>query len=305
MLRQVLGEHAVQSGSLVDADRLRFDFAHFSALTADERRRIEDGVIALSLEDAPMRIEEMAPEDARAAGATALFGEKYGERVRVVQIGDFSKELCGGTHLAHAAGIGGFAIISEGSIGAGHRRIEAVTGREAHALLVRERDLVESAAQALKCPPEEIEARVEALQVEAREKQRRLDRLERRGAGELAAELVARAEDVNGAKLVAARVDGLGSDAMRALADDLKNRLGSAVVLLGSPGEGSVQFVAVVSKDLVKAGYHAGNLIREVAKVAGGGGGGRPDFAQAGGKNPERLDDALAKAKELVAAQAA
>jgi len=303
MLRKVLGEHAVQSGSLVDADRLRFDFAHFSALTDDERRRIEDGVIELSLRDEPLDTQEMRLEDAKRVGATALFGEKYGEFVRVVRIGGFSKELCGGTHLTHAGAIGGFAIVSEGSIGAGLRRIEAVTGREAQALAVRQRELLESAAGMLKCRPEELAGRIEALHAELREKQRALSRIEMKGAGAAAADLVQQALDVNGVKLVTARVDGMSSEAMRALSDDLRGRLGSGIVVLGAVREGSVQFVGAVSKDLVDKGYHAGNLIREVAKIAGGGGGGRPDFAQAGGKNPERLDEALAKAKELVAAQ--
>jgi len=303
MLRDVLGEHAVQSGSLVDADRLRFDFAHFSAVTAEERRRIEEGVLALALEDAEMVTQEMSLGAARELGAMALFGEKYGDQVRVVQIGEFSKELCGGTHLAHAGAIGGFAIVSEGSIGAGLRRIEAVTGREAQALAMRQREILETAASALKCRPEEVAARIEALQSEARKREREVNRLQKKGAGEIAGDLLSGAVDVEGVKLVAARVDGLGSEALRSLADDLRNRLGSGIVVLGAVGEGGVQFVAGVSKDLVKTGYHAGNLIREVAKIAGGGGGGRPDFAQAGGKNPERLDEALAKARELVASQ--
>jgi alanyl-tRNA synthetase len=303
MLRKVLGEHAVQSGSLVDADRLRFDFAHFTALTGDERRQIEDAVIELSLRDEPLDIQEMRLEDAKRAGATALFGEKYGESVRVVRIGEFSKELCGGTHLTHAGAIGGFAIVSEGSIGAGLRRIEAVTGRETQALAVRQRKMLESAAEQLKCRPEELESRVEALQAELRDKQRALSKIEMKGAGAAAADLARQAVEVDGVKLVTARVDGMSNEAMRALSDDLRARLGSGIVVLGAAREDSVQFVGAVSNDLVDKGYHAGNLIREVAKVAGGGGGGRPDFAQAGGKNPERLDEALAKAKELVAGQ--
>jgi len=303
MLRHVLGEHSVQSGSLVDADRLRFDFAHFAALTAEERRRIEEGVLALALEDAELVTQAMGIEEARELGAMALFGEKYGEQVRVVQIGEFSKELCGGTHLAHAGAIGGFAIVSEGSIGAGLRRIEAVTGREAQALAMRQREVLETAASALKCRPEEVAARIETLHSEARKREREINRLQKKGAGEIAGDLLGGAVDVDGVKLVAARVDGLGSEALRSLADDLRSRLGSGIVVLGAAGEGGVQFVASVSKDLVKAGFHAGNLIRDVAKIAGGGGGGRPDFAQAGGKNPERLDEALAKARELVASQ--
>jgi alanyl-tRNA synthetase len=303
MLRKVLGEHAVQSGSLVDADRLRFDFAHFSALADDERRRLEEGVLELALQDHDLQTDEMGLEQARALGATALFGEKYGERVRVVQIGEFSKELCGGTHLTHAAAIGGFAIVSEGSIGAGLRRIEAVTGKEAQALALKQREVLEAAGQELKCRPEEVPARIEALQAELREKQREISRLQRKGAGALTDDLVAQAVELGGAKLVAARVDGLTSEAMRGLADELRAKLGSAIIVLGAAGDTGVQLVSGVSPDLVKAGYHAGNLIREVAKITGGGGGGRPDFAQAGGRDPERLDEALAKAKELVAAQ--
>ncbi|MFB3881030.1 MAG: alanine--tRNA ligase [Armatimonadota bacterium] len=304
MLRKVLGEHAIQSGSLVDADRLRFDFAHFSALTDDERRQIEDGVVELSLRDEPLDTQEMRLEDAKRLGATALFGEKYGDFVRVVRIGEFSRELCGGTHLTHAGAIGGFAIVSEGSIGAGLRRIEAVTGRVAQASACEQREMLSAAAGLLKCKPEELSARIESLQAELREKERALSRIEMKGAGAAAADLVEQAVDVSGVKLITARVDGMSNEAMRALSDDLRNRLGSGIVVLGAVREGSVQFVGAVSKDLVDKGYHAGNLIREVAKIAGGGGGGRPDFAQAGGKHPERLDEALAKAKELVARQA-
>ncbi len=303
-LRRVLGEHAAQSGSLVDADRLRFDFSHFAAVTEEERRKIEDEVLRLSLQDHDLTTREMSREEAREAGAIALFGEKYGERVRVVQIGEFSKELCGGTHLAHAGGIGGFAIVSEGSIGAGLRRIEAVTGAQAQALAARQRELLEGAAAALKSPPEEVVARIASLQGELRAKARLEGKLQVKRAGELAGDLVAQAIDLAGVKLVAARVDDLNADALRSLADDLRQRLGSGIVVLGCEAKGRVQFVGAVTKDLVSAGYHAGNLIGGVAKVAGGGGGGRPDFAQAGGKNPERLDEALAKAKELVAAQA-
>jgi alanyl-tRNA synthetase len=305
MLRRVLGEHAVQSGSLVDADRLRFDFAHFSALTEEERTRIEDGVLQLALQDDALSAREMALAQAREMGAVALFGEKYGEQVRVVQIGEFSKELCGGTHLPHASGVGGFAIVSEGSIGAGLRRIEAVTGAEAQALARQQRDTLSAAAEALKCRPEGVPARLEALQGELRQAQREVSRMQQRSAGELAAELAGRAVEVGGVKLIAARVEGLGPDSLRGLSDDLRSRLGSGIVVLGCEVEGRVQFLGAVTKDLVSAGYHAGNIVREAAKVAGGGGGGRPDFAQAGGKNPERLDDALAKVKDLVAAQQA
>jgi alanyl-tRNA synthetase len=302
VLRSVLGEHALQSGSLVEADRLRFDFAHFSALTPEERARIEEGVVALALRDLPLDTQVTSLEDARAMGATALFGEKYGERVRVVRIGDVSMELCGGTHLPRSSGVGDFVIVSEGSIGTGLRRIEALTGEEAHAYAARQREALAAAAEALHCPPQEVPERLSALQEEVRQAQREISRLQQKRAGALAGDLLLAAEEVAGVKVIAARVEVTG-EALRGLADDLVARLGSGIVVLGALANGRVQFVSEVSKDLVSAGYHAGNLVREVAKIAGGGGGGRPDFAQAGGRAPERLGEALSRVKELVALQ--
>ena len=306
VLRQVLGEHAVQSGSLVDADRLRFDFAHFSALTDEERQRIEEGVLELALQDSELSAQEMSWRDAQDMGAIALFGEKYGERVRVVQIGDFSKELCGGTHLVHAGSIGGFFVMSETSIGAGLRRIEAITGREAQALAVRHRHLLGEAAQALQCRLEYIPARLEALGDEVRSSRRKLDDSKRKEFEAYVRAWIDRdigqhRETVAGVSLVAERVASMPPDALRTFADRVLAAVKPGIVVLGCEHEGRAHFAAKVSEELVRQGYHAGDLIREVAKVAGGGGGGRPDFAQAGGRDPERLHDALARAKELVA----
>jgi alanyl-tRNA synthetase len=303
VLRRTLGEHALQSGSLVEPDRLRFDFAHFSALTSEQRAQIEEGVVRLALENLDLLTEEKTLEEARALGATALFGEKYGEQVRVVQIGDISMELCGGTHLGNTGAIGDFVIVSEGSIGAGLRRLEALTGAEAHAFLARQRELLHEVAARLNCQPQEVAERLETLQAELRAAHKEIARLQQKTAGALAGDLVAAAQDIGGVRVITAKVENVAGDALRGLADDLIARLGSGIAVLGARVEGRVQLVGSVSKDLVAAGYHAGNLIREAAKIAGGGGGGRPDFAQAGGKNPERLDDALAKVKELVAAQ--
>ena len=302
-LRQGIGEHVRQSGSLVEPDRLRFDFSHFAALDPLERGAVERTVWDLILRNLALRTEETSPQEARAMGATALFGEKYGERVRLVQIDAVSKELCGGTHLDTTGAVGGFVILSEGSIGAGLRRIEAVTGEEAHRVLRMQRMQLEYVAALLNCRSEEIEERVSALQAELRAAHKEIARLQQKTAGALAGDLVAAAQDVGGVKVITAKVENVAGDALRNLADDLVARLGSGIAVLGATVEGRVQLVGSVSKDLVAAGYHAGNLIREAAKIAGGGGGGRPDFAQAGGKNPERLDDALAKVKELVAAQ--
>ncbi len=307
VLRQVLGEHAVQSGSLVDADRLRFDFAHFSALTDEERQRIEEGVVELALGDSELSAQEMSLRDARDMGAIALFGEKYGERVRVVQIGDFSKELCGGTHLVHAGSIGGFFIISESSIGAGLRRIEAITGREAQALTVRHRQLLGEAAQALECRLEDIPTRIKALGDEVRSSRRKLDDSQHKEFEAYVRAWIDRdigqhRESVAGVSLVAESVASMPPEELRTFADRVLAAVEPGIVVLGCEHEGRAHFAAKVSEELVRRGYHAGHLIREVAKVAGGGGGGRPDFAQAGGRDPERLHDALARAKELVAA---
>jgi alanyl-tRNA synthetase len=305
VLRDVLGEHAVQSGSLVEPDRLRFDFAHFAALTDEEKCRIEEGVVDLALRNEDLSAPVMDLEEARSMGAIALFGEKYGERVRVVKIGDYSRELCGGTHLPSSAAIGGFAIVSEGSIGAGLRRIEAVTGKEAQDLALAQRDLLGHAADLMKCPPDGVAERIRALQSELRSAQREIERLQQKSAGALVDDLANQAVDVDGVRVVAARVEAVRSGALRNLADQIRDGLGSGIVVLGCAHEGRVQFVSAVSADLTDAGFHAGRLVGEVAKVAGGGGGGRPDFAQAGGKNPERLDEALDRVRDLVAAQKA
>ncbi len=306
-LRFVLGQHATQSGSLVDADRLRFDFAHFSALTDEQISTIENLVFSWSLLALPLRCRQMKLDEARAEGATALFGEKYGDTVRVVEFSDgqdvVSKELCGGTHAEFTSHIGGFAIISETSIGAGLRRIEAVTGTEAHALMARQREALASAAAELGCQPSDVGDSILKLEDELRQARREIARLQRRSAAALADDLLHQVVQVGPARVLAARIEGLSPDALRTLADKLRAQLGSAVVVLGCLHQGRPHFICAVTPDLVSAGYHAGNLLREVAKVAGGGGGGRPDFAQAGGKDPERLDDALAKVKALVAAQ--
>ena len=302
-LRQVLGEHALQSGSLVEPDRLRFDFAHFSALTPQEIKQVEDAVNGRILGLHPVGASVVPLAQAREAGAMALFGEKYGENVRMVRVGDFSTELCAGTHVLSTGAVGMFKIVAQASVGAGLRRVEAVTGLAGLEYLRDQEAALSRSAELLRAAREEVPARIESLQRELREAQRRIESLQARGASALADELVQGAEVVEGARVVAARAANLSLEALRNLADAVLERLGLGVVVLGTEADGKVLFVGEVSRDLTERGAHAGKLVGEVAKTAGGGGGGRPDFAQAGGRDPARLDEALGKVVPLVRQQ--
>ncbi|MBI2843492.1 MAG: alanine--tRNA ligase [Armatimonadetes bacterium] len=300
VLRRVLGEHALQSGSVVEPDRLRFDFSHFKAVTPEELRAIEDGVNELILEDVRTQVTVTSIEDARKMGATALFGEKYGAEVRVVKMGEVSMELCGGTHLCRTSEVGLFKLLSESSIGAGLRRIEAVTGHSAVQRVHEIEDSLRQVADKLQAPPSEVAAAVDRLQTSMKDIQRQLERLQAKSAAEQAQELSASAQNISGVNLVASKLATADVNVMRSLADGIADRLKSGVVVLGGVSDGKVLFVSKVTPDLVERGFHAGNLLREVAKVAGGGGGGRPEFAQAGGKDPAKVDEALQTAVELV-----
>ena len=304
-LRTIVGPHALQSGSLVEPDRLRFDFAHFAALTPEEMAQVEDIVNRRVLAVHPVEAEVVSLAEARDKGATALFGEKYGEQVRMVSIGDFSLELCGGTHAPSTGSVGLFKIATQSSVGAGLRRVEAVTGLAALAHLRRQESLLAQSAEALRAAREDVPARIEALQRELREAQRRIESLQARGAGALADDLVSRATAIEDARVVAGRASNLSAEALRNLADVVLERLGSGVVVLGTESDGKALFVGEVSKDLTARGLHAGKIVGDVAKAAGGGGGGRPDFAQAGGREPAKLDEALEKVVGLVRAQLA
>jgi len=303
-LHQVLGEHALQSGSLVEPDRFRFDFSHFSALTAEEIARVEELVARKILEAHPVEVMHTELAHARQMGAIALFGEKYGERVRAVKMGDFSLELCGGTHLHNTAPVGLMRIIGESSIGAGLRRIEAVTGLETLHLAQEDARLLDEAAARLHASKAEVPALIVKVQDGVKVRDKVIASLRARGAAASADDLIAAAQAVNDFRVVAGRVPDAPADALRNLADQLVAKLGSGVVVLGTVQDSKALFVAEVSKDLVKRGLHAGNLVREVAKMAGGGGGGRPDFAQAGGKDPSKIEAALALVRDLVQAQA-
>ena len=298
-LRTVLGEHIEQAGSHVAPDRLRFDFSHHSAVTAEEIERVEELVNGNILAGASVRTDEMPVDEARQAGAIALFSEKYDDVVRVVDIGGYSVELCGGTHLDSVAEAGLFRIVSESSVAAGTRRIEAVTGREAIEHGYRRERMLGEVASALGSDEGRVVDRAHKLLADVRELKAEIKKLKKSGAGESADDIVAGAVDAGGVRLIAHKSDQKMDD-LRQFCDVLKGKLKSGVVVLASGAEGKLSLVVGVTKDLIP-GLHAGKIIKDVASVIGGGGGGRPDMAQAGGKDPSRIDDLLAAAPDIVA----
>jgi len=299
-LHRVLGTHATQAGSLVAPDRLRFDFSHGQQVKDGEIERIEDLVNEKVRDNIAVSSFWTELDAALRMGAIAMFGEKYGHRVRVVQIGDFSTELCGGTHLDQTGQIGLFKVVDEGAVASGVRRIEAVTGAAALQHVGQEEAALREAAGILKIAPLEVPKRLQKLIDEQRGLEKQLGALEARLARARAVELVSSARQVGGVAVLAARVDGLDADGLRAVVDTVRDRLGSGVVCVGSVTDGKVNLIAAVTKDLTRR-YHAGKLIQEVAKAVGGAGGGRPDLAQAGGKDPAALDRALDLVYDLVA----
>jgi len=302
-LRTVLGEHVHQAGSEVSPERLRFDFTHPTAMSADEVRQVEDLVNARILEAPDVDVTVMPIDEARRAGAMALFGEKYGDEVRVVSVGDFSKELCGGTHLDNAGRIGLFKITAEESLAAGVRRILAVTGRGALAHVHKQEDRLADVCRALKATPDTLTERVEALGRQIKDLRNELAQarsVTRRGSLD---DLAAQLQDVDGVPVLATEVEGADAAALREAADALRARQKSILTVLASRAGGKVTLIAAATKDLVGRGVHAGNLVRDVAATVGGGGGGRPDFGQAGGKDAGALADALARVPDLVRAQ--
>ena len=312
-LRQVLGDQVRQAGSLVAPDRFRFDYTQPEAPSSEQLAAAEALVNARIRDDIPIATNEMGYQDAIEYGATAIFGEKYTTDVRVVEICDsdpqvrdcFSKELCGGTHAPATGFIGGFKIVAEGSIGAGLRRIEALTAAAADAWQRQRLDALEAVAGQLRSTPLDAPARVLALQAELDDARKRLAQVERQASAGSAAGLAEQAEQVAGVNVVAGRIDVASADALREAGDEVKRRLGSGVVVLGTVAKDRPVFVAMVSDDLIDDGLHAGNLIRDVAKLAGGGGGGKPHMAQAGGKDADKLDEALSAVPAIVEAQRA
>lgn len=300
VLKDMLGDHVNQAGSYVSQDRLRFDYTHFEAVDQETLKEIERRVNEAILHDYTVNTDVLNIEEAKKAGATALFDEKYDEMVRVVSVGDFSKELCGGTHIDETAKIGMFKIISEGSIASGVRRIEAITGRSALNYLNELTDLTDELSSVMKASKEDILGKVNTLKKEIKEKEKEIQKLNNEILKKNLDQILDQYEDVNGVKLFALKLKDKDGNNLREIADRIKDKNESCAVLLASDLGDKVLFVAAVTKDLVQKGINAGNMVKEAAKAAGGGGGGRPDFAQAGGKNPEKIDEAIESVKQLI-----
>ncbi len=301
-LRQVLGEHVQQRGSLVAPERLRFDFSHLTAMTQDEIKAVQHIVNEKIRQNLRVYDEDTPYQKAIEEGAIALFDEKYGDVVRVMKIGEpsVSAELCGGTHVAFTGEIGYFHIISEGSIGAGLRRLEAVTGREAEAIIDQRLSSLEGVAQSLEASPEDVQNKLDSLITEMDKERKRALSLERELAKKEAESLLSRIEVVNGINVISARVSSASQPVLREMADFIRDKLKSAVVVLGTVNEDRPVFIAAVTPDLVEKGYNAGDIIKQVSKVTGGGGGGKASFAQGSGRDKDRLDEALRLVKDLI-----
>lgn len=302
-LREVLGDHVEQSGSYQDGERTRFDFSHGQAMTAEEIKKVEAIVNEKIAEDLPVETKVMSLEEAKKTGAMALFGEKYGDTVRVVMIGDFSRELCGGTHVGHTGDIASFKILSESGVAAGIRRIEALTGRNVTAYYQEMEEKLAETARILKTTPASLTERAEHLMAELKALQSENESLKSKAAKEALGDVMDQVVEVNGVKLLATKVSGVDMNGLRELGDQLKTKIAEGVVVLMSDLDGKVNMVAMATDGAMKKGAHAGNLIKGIAALVGGGGGGRPNMAQAGGKNPAGIDEAIKKSAEVLKEQ--
>ena len=302
-LRTVLGSHVEQAGSYVSADRLRFDFTHFAALTPDELKEVERLVNDAIFASYTVHAEEMSMDEARNMGAMALFGEKYGDVVRVVDMGGYSIELCGGAHLKNTAQVGSFKIISENGVAAGVRRIEALTGQEALRHYQAQEEEIKAVCHMVKSTPDKLLARLEQILAEQKETAKELEKLKAKMAGGAADEILNNKTEIGGVGVLAAEVKDADANALRTMGDQLKQKLGSGVIVLASGKDGKVNLVVMATDDVVKKGVHAGNIIKAAAAVCGGGGGGRPNMAQAGGKDASKIAQALEEAKTVIAQQ--
>ncbi len=294
-LKTILGDHVNQAGSLVDKDKLRFDFTHFSSLTDEEIENIEELVNKEIMEAYMVDTQEMELEDAKKAGAMALFDEKYADKVRVVSVGDFSKELCGGTHVKNSGQIGMFKIISESGIAAGIRRIEALTGVNALKYMEEKTDIIKEGANILKSSEKEFIRKLTSVVNELKEKEKEINDLKHKLVAGAEDEILSSMVNIKGVNLITAKLDGVDTNSLRDLAEKLRSKAKDGLVVLAGISEDKVNFVAMASKEAVSKGVHCGKIIKEIAAIAGGGGGGRPDMAQAGGKLPEKAQEALNK----------
>ncbi len=303
-LKEVLGDHVAQAGSEVTANHLRFDFSHFEAMTDVELKEVEKKVNDAILEAMPIIIKELPVEEAKKLGAEAQFGEKYGDVVRVVSMGDYSVEFCGGTHLSNTAQAGLFKLLSESGVAAGTRRIEAVTGQGVLDYIKEKDNLIASTALALKTNLlNEIGKKAEALVAESKADKKKLEELNAKAVNSKLGDVMNNSVNVSGVDVVASQVDGLAVNDLRTLCDSIRDKMDTGVAVLASNSDGKLMFIAMATKNALSKGVHSGNIIKEITKIAGGSGGGKPDMAQGGGKDPSKVADALSAVADIVASQ--
>jgi len=301
-LKMVLGEHVKQAGSLVNSENLRFDFTHYDGLTFKELEKVERIINDQILNALPVDVINTSVEEAKKLGATALFGEKYGDKVRVIKAGDFSMELCGGTHLNNTAEVGLFRIVSETAIASGVRRIVAVTSTGVLELLKSAEEKINEISDLVKSNPNDVVHKVEILKDEIKSLENENDNLKRALAKTNLDDVIHESKfEINGFNTIIAELDQVDSETLRELGDNLMNEYDDMFILLASNMDSKVTFLAKAHDSLVKKGIHCGNIVREVAKITGGGGGGRPNMAQAGGKDTSKTHEAIKKAKEIIA----
>jgi alanyl-tRNA synthetase len=302
-LREVLGTHVEQAGSYQDADRTRFDFSHFQAMTSEEIRKVEDMVNEKISEGLAVTTQVMTLDEAKKTGAMALFGEKYGDEVRVVKMGDFSTELCGGTHVENTQQIAQFKILSENGVAAGVRRIEALTGENVRKYYEKLEKQANEAAALLKATPATLADHIKKLQEELKAVKSENEALKSKEAQNALGDVMSNIKDIKGVPFLATAVSGVDMNELRNLGDELKTKVAGGVVLLVSDNDGKVNMMCMATDEAMKKGAHAGNIIKASAKIVGGGGGGRPNMAQAGGKDASKINDAIAEAEKVLAEQ--
>jgi alanyl-tRNA synthetase len=300
-LRDVLGDHVMQAGSYVDENYLRFDFNHFQPMTAEEIKKVEDIVNEKVDEYLPIRMEEMPIDEAKKLGAMAIFGEKYGDIVRVVSMGDYSIEFCGGTHIDNTGKVGGFKIISEAGIAAGVRRIEAITGSKVISYLAAKEATLGTVASTLKSSESDLTRKAAQVMADIKSLESTIKSIKSDEISSSVDDIIASAKEINGVKLICRKFADTDPDQLRSISDAVKEKTDGVVMVFASDNGGKVTFIVSVTEDLIGKGYHAGKLIKEIAAAAGGGGGGKANMAQAGAKDPSKIDAALAKAEELIA----